>query len=469
MKLQAQLVSELRRQAQLLQSELEEWSTMTAEDIGGMGIHHSQIAMLKIQLAELIDRQNTALKKLRVDLVPTDFAAIRSDVEYEIAGSQGLASVFRQCLLQHMSRDRYQEPLVISDLVLADCYRPCIEIAQRSWHSLQEYEKRAPPLTLLHARSEAAAIGSESAYSKLGLGIERYTDLKLPVPIVTLPFYATATFWSQCSLYHEVGHILDQDFGLRTPLAQSLERKLQELGTNRQDIGTWRRWIGEIVADAVGIVLGGVGFANAMTRVLFVPEQEATTGQLTDRHPTPYVRIFLLGALLREIHDPSFEAAADEIEEAWRSLYGEARPLIAPYIKGCGTVASIVLRSHLDTLAGNRLLDLNSDLPKEHKLIAGLAAYLRTGGQIPDPRNCRLRWVPAAAQLAVHDVSDDYDDALSAIQERSLAFANCIPHDKHMAPEDVVSAKQETYLRELVRNVQFRTLFEPSAHAEANV
>lgn len=49
-------------------------------------------------------------------------------------------------------------------------------------------------------------------------------ETQLTVPVISLPFPYTITLWNYCSLYHEVGHPVDEDLGIGKALPLEWKR-----------------------------------------------------------------------------------------------------------------------------------------------------------------------------------------------------------------------------------------------------
>jgi hypothetical protein len=326
--------------------------------------------------------------------------------------------------------------------------------------ALTENQFREPPLTYLNSLFSPAAFTRDRLFGAFKLQPDDLPELNLPLSVISLPFHHTAAFWTYCSLYHEVGHPLDKDLGLRGALTPLVTAGLAD----HQQV--WTNWLGEVITDLFGILLGGVAYARSLVQLLFLPATQVTAPNLNDPHPTPYVRIFLVGALLRQANVPNGAAAAARLEQEWVQIYGGA-PALQPLIDDCPTVARIVLEEPLaPALNGHPLRKFAALGTGEVAMITALARFLRTGLLRPDPANPPFpyRLVPAAAQEALQAVADGNAGKPDEIHERALTFIKAIPRPEFLAPPAGeigplgFPAEREAHLRGLVRQLDFRSL-----------
>jgi hypothetical protein len=465
--IQNQLTAELQRRAGLLPDEVSAWRAQTQANQGGMGIHRSQIEAVTLTLTALLARQETALNALRADLPAEQFSAKRLAVEAELSASHSIVAVFRHILAQRTASTAYRAALDAADLIAANGYQPCIEQA-RAWGLLDEEKFREPPLTCLTAGMSPVAVTRRHTFGVFRLPLddpdEGYTELKLPVSIIGLPYHHLNTVWMWCSLYHEIGHPLDQDLGLRAKLAGPLDQALNQAGAPPERRMLWGVWLREMIADAVGVLLGGAAFLHTMAGILLLPAKEVITLDTSDLHPNPYVRLFLLGALARHlgiadvestaglVEQTGLTAAAAALEDAWRTRYGDGVAALQPWVDECPHVASVLLDTPLTADAGHTLAALLPSWRAGAPSVAALARFVRTGFARPDPKTFAVRLVPAAAQLAVQQASGDLPTAYETIYERILKFIGEIPRPEFLGPL-AISPQRAAYLTGLVQDM----------------
>jgi hypothetical protein len=453
-----QISAELTLRSGLLPEELNNWEANTNDNIEGAGIHQSQVAAIKILFDELAQTQGGTLGG-GDNLVA--FKRGRLELEQKLAGVHGLLSIFRFILAQRKDPRYYRHALDVADLVAADCYRPCIERAA-SWKAIQKELFRAPPLTYLNTLLSPAAFTRRHAFGAFKMPLEGSSELKLPISIVSLPFHHTATVWTFCSLPHEVGHIIDQDLGLHGSLQPRLEDKL---APERKSV--WIGWLREMIADSFGVLLGHAGYIHLMAKLLILPDGMVSKLDLTDKHPTPYVRIMLLAALLRTLGVPQLARLADTIVKLWCEIY-DGTPVLSPFIGECEIVADVLMNSELPSLKGHTIREFVpvSEISADFASTMTLAGYLRTGLSRPPPSELRPRLIPVAAQIAVAQVATNYDEKLVAIHESAIKYMSDLRAEmpKLLAGDDEFLAgrssgnagvKREQYYRRLVRELSF--------------
>ena len=481
MDIRQQVVDDLKRRVTILPEEIAGWRQMTEQNKNGMGIHRSQVKAIDAELKALDAKQQEALERLDPTQSPKDVAAARYEVERQLGALHGIASIFRNVFLQRQGepitcpaeapngapepggdgaiyRDELRCALRAADLVAADCYNSCINLAE-GWGVVKEGRFRPPPLTFLNALSGPAAYTRRSSFSVFKVPLELYSELKLPISLVSMPFHYTEGLWTYCSLYHEVGHPLDQDLELNKLLTKPLNDRLAAEGVAAGQIGKWEFWLREIVADAFGVLFGGEAYAWSLIDLLFLPESEVTMVNAQDTHPNPYVRVFLLGALLRRADAERFTPIADEIEAYWREVYGKPADL-EEYLKPCEVVAEVLLDEPLPRLDdhpgldNHRLLDLVPSFVADRGLIDKLADYLELNLIRPSPNELSIRLVPAAAQLAARRDEPD----LAGIHARGIDFLYAIKQPTFLGVTGAES--EEDYLRGLVAEIDFSTFLD---------
>lgn len=455
MSVKEQTVTEMQRRVALLPRELDEWQALVKDKVEDLGIHTSQFETIDDFFDERIELHTQQIQELEGSPDDRELAHRRWQLEAELAGAHGLMMVFRNIMAQRFDTDRYNRALEAADLVAADCYRPCVQLAV-NWRVLKKGQYRVPPLTFLNARSSPQALTRGKTFKAFGFDLEgREKALRLPFGFVSLRYHDTRAFWSYCSIHHEVGHLLDYDLGLESELRRRLEgAPVPDVDAGR--IPWWAGWLREAIADALGMLLGGAGFALALSDILFRPASEVLQSPAGGDHPPPYLRIFLLGELLRCTGVPELATLAGEIEAGWQAIYGENPPAPqAPYLKDCRAMSRFLLNTHLmDTLDNRPLRDLVPYLAQDHAKAVTLSQHLRGLGSAPNPATYPMRLAPAAARLALREVKDGHEAAYADIHQRALCYALSIPHDPIMGPGEL-EKEQKEYLRELARSVRF--------------
>ncbi len=434
----------LRRRATALADEIRVWDAAATSD-KAYSIHRSQIFALKEMMSVLFERQRALLTALSPAAPFDSFAADVGAIEREIVGANDLWRTFRTALDQR--RDAApRAALDAADLTAADCYLGSMRRAA-AWKVVDEDRFREPPLTLLDARYTPATAPRATPVSAAGLATRVYKDMRLPVPLLLLPFDQIGGMWHLTAIHHEVGHDLDQDLGLRGGLAEALGRALGAASVPDARRAVWGGWVPELLGDAVGVLLGGAGFGASLASLLAALGAGRQIAALDDPHPDSTLRVALLAALLRAA-SPALATAADAILTDYGPLTKPAG--IEPYVPDLPAVAAALLDTKLAGLSGHALRELGDDLAADDALARQIAAFLSGTGQRPNLLQTPARLVAPAAYLAIDALDDANDAALTMIHQRALQLIQSIPR-----PQFLSGASRRAFLRELVQQITF--------------
>lgn len=441
-----QIAFELRARCGVLPSELSRVKELADKNQNGWGIHQSQINRVKESLDALQKNLEEVLNTLDASLAPDQFSPKRSEIQLTLVRTHSVMAVFNYIFAQ---RDRSAEDkfvLDIADIIVAKCYLPCIQLANQ-WRGINKDHFREPPLIFFNAMLSPAALNRSYTVSKVGLEMYAEVEHLLPISVISLPFHDQAALWTYCSLYHEVGHLLDHDIGLCGDFKKLLDTSLSESRVKDH----WELWLREIIADAFGILLGGAGFAYALFNMILNSPKDVRQAP-ADKHPIDYVRMFLLCALLRKTKVTALVDAAAEIEKSWIGLYGDPAELTV-YIDECEQVANLILRGELAIVNGHTLIELAPLLETDHESTLKLSWWLRDVDERPDPIAFPLQLVPAATQLAAHDVNNEFATEYQGIQKRAIEYLTQIKPPKFLDPS-LESSEHLSYVRGMLENLK---------------
>ena len=457
MDLRSGVLVELKRRAGLLPAELEAWTQAVHGNIDGMGIHGTQIEAIGMLFKQFVKNQEDLLADLEDATEVRDFTGLRYELEAELSGSQGLLEVFRQVLAQRDKDSGFRQALDAADLVAAACYKMALQHA-RDWGVVEDQQFREPPLNWLNARSSPAAIRRGRSLTVFGQELdESLQTYALPVPVISLRFPDVAAIWSLCSIYHEAAHLVDFDLGLRKEVTDLAIDALGPGAGSRRD--TWKLWGAEMLADTLGVLWGGAGFAYALVDLLFLEPEEVAAIRPGEEHPVPTVRIALLAALLRQTGVAALKDTAGEIEAMWEDAYGATPAGLTGYVEDCPSVAEALMDGLLFDRLGNRpLRDLAEDPAKDHEQAVVLCEHLLGQGDEPDTHTYPLRMVPAAARLALQGADGngaDLETTAKTVHEAALAFIKSLPRPEFMADPNALTLDRASYLESVAGRVRF--------------
>lgn len=444
--------NDIQRRADLLPQEVSDWHASASANVNDMGIHRSQFNALKIMMDELHAKQRALLDQLAPDLPVGEFANKYLELTDDIVGTHDLWRIFRYIMAQHEDA-RFKRLVIAADLIAADCYLMCMN-RLRGWGLIQEQQFREPPLVYLEAEASPSTASRGNAVESLGFPLRRYRNMRLPIPIVLLPFDHATSIWMFCNLHHEVGHNLDQDLKLGGEITNHLMTRMDKENIPPERQQMWWKWCGEIIADTFGVLLGGAGFANALSGWLLTLAPADRFQQLNtqDVHPPFYVRISLIAEMLRGCGVQSLAQAADAITVAWNNHH---KPdWVAQYLADTNAIVDVFLNQPLTALGGQHsLLDFNPKLEQDAALARQVADCLPNYSNCPDPAiiyfNHRL--VPVAAQLAVTDLDDPTVQKLDAVQTNALKYL-----ERLFKPQFLAGAGRQEFLRDLTRQIEFK-------------
>ena len=442
---------EIQRRADLLPQEVKAWHDGAKSNTDNLGIHLSQFTALKLMMDELSELQSAKLKELTADLQPGQFADKYLSVTDEIVGTHDLWRIFRYILAQHADA-RFKRFVVAADLVAADCYMFCID-KTRGWNLVQEQQLREPPLVYLEAEATPSTASRGKAADELSLPLRRYRNMRLPIPIVLLPFDHATSFWMLCNLYHEVGHNVDQDLKLVDEFKNHLLTRMGQEGipSDRQQL--WWQWSDEILADVFGVLLGGAGFAYSLCWFLLTlaPADRFRELDTRDEHPPFYVRVHLIARMLSGTGIQPLAQAAETILAEWNA---HSKPgWIDTFIEDGRAIVDVFLNQKLEALGGQRTLrDFNDDLEGDAARVQQVAACLPKNFQCPDPALLEFthRLLPAAAQVALLSLSASDAQNLDKLETNALGYFDKIPRKTFLGGTD-----RKEFLRDLVRQLEF--------------
>ncbi|MEP6918118.1 MAG: hypothetical protein ABJC89_20895, partial [Acidobacteriota bacterium] len=320
---------------------------------------------------------------------------------------------------------------------------------------LDSSQFREAPLVFLEAVDSPATASRREAVQAVSLAVREFRSLKLALPIVLLPLDYASSIWNFCGLHHEVGHNVDQDLNL----ASELRGVLPDLTLAGEEI-CWRRWSNEILADAIGITLGGSGFAASLGSLSLLLASSAAQAEIqaTAVHPPFVVRVRLIAEMLRLTGVPAHAELADELSAIWDTL--ERPAWVAPFAQDAKAIAALFLTTKLTALKAHAVLELNADPASDHARTQALATFFLGQGPRPEPKiefGMHPRLVPAAAQLAVRAALST-PDVLGRIHESAVKYLNLIPALEALGPAGALTTTRRDYLRDLAHKVDFGAL-----------
>jgi hypothetical protein len=412
---------ELRRRVASLPGEVIRWTDRARKELDE-NLHFSQLQALKILMDAITKDQLEMVQALKPEGDEGEFLRQSLDLVDEIIRAQGVWDFYRDKLQLRFSPD-FKESLRVADIVAWDCYHPVLERAA-SLDILPRSHMREPPLCYYTADFSPATRVRSSRIQDLhdpnkNLLDSQGAEVRTPIPVIELPWDHAANLWEFLSIPHEVGHDLEADLKLRTPLLQSLDNAIKD---GRRKV--WRAWQAETFADLIALQLVGPAFAEALMNLLLLPKSDVTKYNADDPHPTHYLRIRMAAAYIRTLFKGDGRADdrqreelskhADQIETVWKRLYGDP-PELRKYICDFPQVFKALMDQPLEILKKKSVRSLIPFEAGDDSRIRDASKYLETGQN--RPAEVPARHCLAAARLAVTRSGQEGKDLKTKLED----------------------------------------------------
>lgn len=371
-------------------------------------------------LTSTLDGVAEALGESADKLVATPGPPLYAELEQQLNRLESARSLIDAVLSQR------QEHEMKRALQLADA---CALAGFERFQDPNGDERRAPPIVLIEPQeSPAMTFPRASVVAPRFLGETKLTTL---VPMLYVPPSYVWSLAQLSTLQHEIGHVCDDQYQLRQRFSALLPGLLpgeewDELGPRRRR-QCWTNWMKEVLADVIGVVLGGSGFALTLTRIL-VGRGEADNTTVDSSYGSLYppgrLRLYLLELTLR--------------------MLGVDYPLTAgvaegPLAKLAADLSLLLPRLLHDPIAGlsaGSLANL-ADTADEDRLTRALTDALLKGHAPPPQVSVRL--LPGALQHACREAPE------RSLQLHTQARALV---DQLTTPNWVMSERQLSSLRD---------------------
>lgn len=319
---------ELRIKRQALRAELDAWREVSKKG-APLEKHNSQVRRIASVIDGLLDR---VAGDVPVD-APNALGKIRS-AEEKLLTAHTIWDFFRSRLAQRLDTN-YRDHLRVCDELAWECYRPARDRflvqqqknASANAGTQEPPGSKEPPLVFLNAGWSPFAIGRDTAFqvdqiAGGWIAQETFREVvdRLPVPLIGLPWYQVAHLPDTLVIAHEVGHIVEWDFGLRTELLGAVARA--NVPADRRE--AWTAWQPEVFADLYGCLACGPAFAASLSDFCAVDSAKAMGERRAapewGSYPPSWLRLHFLSEALRAL---GFEKDADELEARRITAYGE--------------------------------------------------------------------------------------------------------------------------------------------------
>ncbi|WP_425825665.1 hypothetical protein [Streptomyces fractus] len=335
-----------------LDDELTAWRGLTVGEKAPLEKHHSQLRSVRAMLSE-------GIAAARVELATGSGAA---GLPVLILDLHHVWDYFRsKFALRRL--DEYRGYLDAADELAWTCYEGPLEAALGTGGM----RPKEPPLVSFSRDPAPRAHRRGGQYRDLlprgGMHTRAGVQLvhSLPFPVIDVPWYYASHVPAVLTVAHEVGHHIEDDFGLTGTIARRLA------GTSLPEA-----WAGEVFADVCASLACGVAYPAVLAEVLGTlgPEQEGDSQELSSPHPPLDTRLRICRAAL--------DLAGHERPNMWPAPIAEA--LADDTDPSSTRVAAALLDDGYPQLAGRRLPDLLPSTPAcrlhADRLLAGMPSGL---------------------------------------------------------------------------------------------
>lgn len=338
--------------------------------------------------------------------------------------------IFRRILGAHRLWDYFRSKLALrdvpwlrNDLVCADefawnCYQPAREQAKAAG-ALEEKRFKEPPLVFFSSEASPFVKGRDMTFALEGIttrDIEEFGEaiLKLPIPVISLPWFQVNHLPAAAAIGHEVGHTVERDFGLM-PVVETI---FQTLPVDPKRLPAWLAWRQEIFADIYGILCTGPASVIALMNYLIDDPQVITKEQVAAPkwgvYPTRWLRMRLNFETLTQLG-----LDATELSQPWLDVY--PFHLMDSFEVDIPKVVAAVLETPLPVFGNQPLRTVIGFTPADVKQARNLAFAINNGGGLA--KGMPFRHLFAATTLAydADPVRYQQENAHKAIIERMIA------------------------------------------------
>lgn len=222
---------------------------------------------------------------------------------------------------------------------------------------------KEPPLVFLNGGWSPFAVSRRSAFRAeywaerwpAGAKLEFSEALEnFCVPLIGVPWLQVAHLPDALVIGHEMGHVVEWDFGL----GPEVEDAFLAAGIEARRIAAWNSWRQEVFADFYGCLAGGPGFVTSMLDFLAggVSEPAGLADRAGDwgKYPFLWLRIYLMLGALGQM---GFNSDAKRLRTEWESRYGSLE-VEEGYISDANGIVGALLKHRFKALDQKKLVDI---------------------------------------------------------------------------------------------------------------
>jgi hypothetical protein len=323
--------AELLSKNTALSFEFEHWRKVSAQR-QPFEKHDSQIRRITSRIQGLIDARTKELS----GLADSDVLVRSQTIEEKILASHLVWEFFRSRLA--LRADEHLRPyLQACDEFAWSCYESprqrFFDTAISKGYLDAALRTKEPPLVYLNGGWSPFAVSREMAFEldrpkfdpdRSGTSWLASLEFKevmqsLPVPLIGMPWYQVNHLPDVLVLGHEMGHVVEWDFGL----SEDIERAVSHASVNRDRRAAWLAWRREVFADVFGCLAGGPRFGSTLAGFLATDEEkvrsERRSGGRWGEYPMRWLRVEIVSAAIAKSGFPTY---GEDLRREWQSWYG---------------------------------------------------------------------------------------------------------------------------------------------------
>ncbi len=306
-----------------LDDEFATWLTSSERDMP-LEKHHTQIRAV-------IDSLRVPVEHLREQIAAPGGLDRWTQTERELLRIHEVWDFFRQKLALR-DVEVFRPYLDLADEFTWACYEPAQRLSKLPPDSMRE-----PPLTFLGPVAAPFAIPRGSSYAgQVNRAVMDSVMLRravqcLPIPLVGVPWFQLRHLPDALVLAHEVGHHVEDDFGLTPTLSDLAGVALAAANAADEHRRRWHGWLGEVFADVYGALAAGLAFGQALADFAMTGPGAAAG---TREYPPVRIRIRVVAEAL--VRDTS-TGERDAMMTRWTADFPAERP--SAYDDEAGRVA----------------------------------------------------------------------------------------------------------------------------------
>jgi hypothetical protein len=368
--------------------------------------HQSQIAAVTTILKTL---QEGAITRLAAATTTEEKLAVGRRAERMTLATHRIWEFFRSKFAQRKEA-RLACYLFAADEFAWECYKPVRDVAAANHPA---GFRKEPPLVFFNGGLSPFSISRDRAFegepvpNELLSGPEFSRVLSaLPIPVVGVPWHQVSHLPDALVIGHEVGHTIEDDFGLTEHLERQLQQALETGGVEAAHFEAWQSWRGEMFADVYGCLATGPAFVSSLMDFLVRDPNEVAeerpVGTNFGRYPTTQLRMLVNLEALSQI---GFKEAAKVLDSNWRGYYPSHQ--LAAFEPDVKKVVAALLNATYPQLANRSVMQIFRFSPDHQEEAKRAVRQIRIDRSLENSTD-DFRVLFAAARLAYAEAPADF-------------------------------------------------------------